>query len=229
MTGEITCLNLLSNWELFEGLGWAGFVGLWPVQVTWGPTLGWMLDPGGSEVKASAHDEGDPGSILGSEDPLEKEMATHSSILAWRIPETGESGGLPSLGSHRVRQDWSDLAAAGHAENSINDISFVAHSDLVMENRLQKSKGNLKSYMGLPDDSDGKASACNAGNRGSISGSEDPLEKEMATHSSTLAWKIPWMEESGGLQSMGSQRVGHNWATSFRLKSYIGKVCKNRY
>ena len=41
-------------------------------------------------------------------------------------------------------------------------------------------------------------------------GQEDPLEKEMATHSSTRAWKIPWTEGSGGLQSMGSQRVGHN-------------------
>ena len=41
-------------------------------------------------------------------------------------------------------------------------------------------------------------------------GWEDPLEKEMATHSSILAWKIPWTEEPGGLQSMGSQRVGHN-------------------
>ena len=39
---------------------------------------------------------------------------------------------------------------------------------------------------------------------------EDPLEKEMATHSSTLAWKIPWTEEPGSLQSMGSQRVGHD-------------------
>ena len=39
---------------------------------------------------------------------------------------------------------------------------------------------------------------------------EDPLEKEMAAHSSTLAWKIPWMEEPGGLQSMGLQRVGHD-------------------
>ena len=39
---------------------------------------------------------------------------------------------------------------------------------------------------------------------------EDPLEKEMATHSSTLAWKIPWIEEPGRLQSMGSQRVGHD-------------------
>ena len=41
-------------------------------------------------------------------------------------------------------------------------------------------------------------------------GQEDPLEKEMATHSSTLAWRIPWTEEPGGLQSMGSQRAGHD-------------------
>ena len=43
---------------------------------------------------------------------LEKEMASHSSVLAWRIPGMGESGGLPSMGSHRVRHDWSDLAGA---------------------------------------------------------------------------------------------------------------------
>ena len=41
-------------------------------------------------------------------------------------------------------------------------------------------------------------------------GWEDPLEKEMATHSSTLAWKIPWVEEPARLQSMGSQRIGHD-------------------
>ena len=45
-------------------------------------------------------------------------------------------------------------------------------------------------------------------------GWEDPLEKEMAIHSSTIAWKIPWTEELGRLQSMGSQRVGHDGATS---------------
>ena len=45
-------------------------------------------------------------------------------------------------------------------------------------------------------------------------GWEDSLEKERATHSSTLAWKIPWMEEPGRLQSMGLQGVGHDWATS---------------
>ena len=46
-------------------------------------------------------------------------------------------------------------------------------------------------------------------------GREDPLEKGVATHSDTLAWRIPWTEEPGGLQSMGSQRVGHNCATNF--------------
>ena len=64
--------------------------------------------------------------------------------------------------------------------------------------------------MGFPGDSDGKESTCNAGDSGLIPGSEDPLEKEMATHSSILAWEIPWTEVSGRLQSMGSQRVGHD-------------------
>ena len=43
---------------------------------------------------------------------LEEEMAAHSSVLVWRIPGMGEPGGLPSMGSHRVRHDWSDFAAA---------------------------------------------------------------------------------------------------------------------
>ena len=51
----------------------------------------------------------------------------------------------------------------------------------------------------------GKESVCNAGDVGSIPGSGDPLEKDMATHSSILAWRIPWTEEPGRLQSMGMQ------------------------
>ena len=66
---------------------------------------------------------------------------------------------------------------------------------------------------GFPGGSDSKASSCNAGDPGQSLGREDPLEKEMATHSSTLAWKIPWKEEPGGLQFMGSQRVGHDYFT----------------
>ena len=77
----------------------------------------------------------------------------------------------------------------------------------------------ILSEVGFPSGSDGKASACNAGDLGSIPGREDSLEKEMATHSSTLAWKIPWTEEPCKLQSTGSQRVGHDSATSLYLLS----------
>ena len=62
----------------------------------------------------------------------------------------------------------------------------------------------------FPGGSDSKESACSAGDWVRSLGQEDPLEKEMATHSSILAWKIPWMKEAGRLQSMGSQRVGHD-------------------
>ena len=60
---------------------------------------------GGSDGKESTCNLGDLGSIPGWEDPLEEGMATHSSVLAWRIPGAGEPGGLPSMGSHRVGHD----------------------------------------------------------------------------------------------------------------------------
>ena len=62
---------------------------------------------------------------------LEKEMATHSSVLAYRIPGTGEPGGLPSMGSHRVRHDWSNLAAAAAAAAKPSKIPF--NSDPVIQ------------------------------------------------------------------------------------------------
>ena len=61
--------------------------------------------------------------------------------------------------------------------------------------------------MGFPGGSGVKNSPANGGNSSLIPGSVDPLEKEMATHSSILAWEIPWTEEPGGLQSMGSQNI----------------------
>ena len=110
---------------------------------------------------------------------LEKEMATHSSVLAWRIPGTGEPGGLPSLGSHRVGHDWSDLAAAA-----------VAAQRLKRQSTMRETWGRSR------------------------------------------GWEVPWRRkrqptpvllprESHGwmsLMSMGSQRVGHNWATSLSLQ-----------
>ena len=53
---------------------------------------------------------------------------------------------------------------------------------------------------------------------------EDLLKKEMATHSSILAWKTPWREEPGGLQSMGSQRVRHDWATSLSFLNHLYRI-----
>ena len=80
---------------------------------------------------------------------LEKEMATHSSILAWRIPGMGEPGGLPSVGLHRVGHDWSNLAAA--------------------EERQRDLQNDFKNR-GFPSGSAGKESACNAGDLDSIPG-----------------------------------------------------------
>ena len=64
--------------------------------------------------------------------------------------------------------------------------------------------------LGFPGSSAGKESICNAGDPSLILGWEDPLEEGMATHSSILAWRIPWTEEPGGLQFTGLQRVGHD-------------------
>ena len=80
---------------------------------------------------------------------LEKAMATHSSVLAWRIPRTAEPGGLLSMGSHRVGHDWSGLAAAAAA---------------VLSTILSKV------ICGFPGGSDGKESTSSAGDMGSIPG-----------------------------------------------------------
>ena len=74
---------------------------------------------------------------------------------------------------------------------------------------MKKSEScyEASNILGFPGSSEGKASACNAGDQGLIPGSGRPLENEMAIHSSILTWRIPWTEEPGRLQSMGSQRV----------------------
>ena len=128
--------------------------------------------------------------FLGQEDPLEKGMATYSSILACKIPWTEESGGLQSMQSQRVRHDWavSPQCLVWHCLVG-NDfwVSLVAQ---MVKNLPAVQETWVRSL-----------------------GWEDPLEKGTAPHSSILAWRIPWTEEPGRLQSMGSQRVTHYWAT----------------
>ena len=81
---------------------------------------------------------------------------------------------------------------------------------------------HFKYYFGeMPCVSDSKASACNAGDLGQSLDQEDLLEKEMATHSSTLAWTIPRIEETSRLQSMGSQSQTRLSSFTSQVKSYI--------
>ena len=141
-------------------------------------------------------------------------MAICSSILAWKTPWTEEAGWLPSMGSQRVRHDWAPNKQAmywvgAYGKIQMNDLAnpvlysirewsvhllYTAGASLVAQTvkRLPAMRETSVPFLGR----------------------EDPLEKEMAIHSSTLAWKISWTEKPGRLQSMGSQRVRHDWATS---------------
>ena len=65
-------------------------------------------------------------------------------------------------------------------------------------------------FLGFPSCSASKEPSCNVGDLSLMPGWEDPLEEGIATHSSNLAWRIPWTEQPGRLQSMGSQRIGHD-------------------
>ena len=76
--------------------------------------------------------------------------------------------------------------------------------------RLSSISSSSKLQVSFPGGSDSKESACNVGDLGLIPGSGNSVEKGMATHSSIFAWRIPWTEEPGGLQSMRLQRVRHD-------------------
>ena len=138
-------------------------------------------------------------------------MATHSSVLAWRIPGMGKPGGLPSMGSPRVGHDWSNLAAAAKKMQNLYTST---------RNKYGEGNGNLLQYSCLENPMDrGAWWAAVHGVAWSWTRLSDftftfhfpALEKEMATHSSVLAWRIPETGEPGGLPSMGSHRVGHGW------------------
>ena len=121
--------------------------------------------------------------FLGWEVPLEKGMAIHSSILTWRIPWTEKPGGLQSVGSQRVRHDWAT---------------------------------NIHTHIGLPRWLSGKESACQC-RRYRRCGfdpwvGKSPWRRKWQPIPVFLPGKIPWTEEPGRLQSMGLQRVGHDWA-----------------
>ena len=132
-----------------------------------------------------------------------KARAPHSSALAWKIPWTEEPGGLQSMGSWRVGHDWATslslftfmhwrrkchptpvlLPGKSHGRRSL--VGYTVHG--VAKSRTRLSDFTLTFHF-------------------------HASEKEMATHSSVLAWRIPGTGEPDGLPSMGSHRVGHDWS-----------------
>ena len=146
---------------------------------------------------------------LGGEDPLEKEMATHSSILAWKIPWMEEPGRLQLIELLRVGHEW--------VTNILKIVSVLGHYRCIVRASLRASKSNTHVFCW-------QAWLPSSFYPGLTLGREDLLGREMATHSSTLAWKIPWMEEPGRLQFMGSQRVQHDWTTSLKKLSDLDKI-----
>ena len=120
---------------------------------------------------------------LGWKDPLEEEIATHSIILAWKIPWAEKCGGLysPNGEGDGTPLQYSCL------ENPMDGGAWWAAVHGVAKSRTQLN--DFTFTFGF-----------------------HALEKEMATHSSVLAWRIPGMGEPGGLPSMGLHRVGHDWS-----------------
>ena len=97
---------------------------------------------------------------------------------------------------------------------------------LGQEDPLERDRLPTPVFLGFPDGSVSKESACNAGGLGLIPGLGRSLEKGTATHSSILAWRIPQTEEPGRLQSMGSPRVRHD--SNFHFLSHSSKQLKQR-
>ena len=95
-------------------------------------------------------------------------------------------------------------------EARINHLTHFLPVETHQLRQVKQTCTNTKETYSLPDGSDGKEAACNAGNWVQSLGWEDPLKECTATHSSILTWRIPWTEEPGGLQLMGLQRVGYD-------------------
>ena len=128
--------------------------------------------------------------------PIQWTWVWASSRKWWR---TGKPGVLQFMGLQQVGHDWDWTT-------SITSLLCALYHDEEL---------NLTEC--FPGGSKGKESACNQETQVRSLGWEDPLEKEMATHSSILAWRIPWTEKPGRLQFTGSRRVGHDWVTSCSL------------
>ena len=147
-------------------------------------------------------------------------MATHSSILAWRIPWTEEPGGLQPMGFHRVRHDWSGLACLNEVKHSFLNTPRQMYLHFSLGSTLCHPHCSHTTFQA---DSNSPVCIYVFSTRTKADSFKFTffffslghlLETEMAIHSSILAKRILWTEEPGLLQSMGSKRGEHDWATN---------------
>ena len=132
---------------------------------------------------------------LGQENPLEKEMASHSSILAWRIPWTEEPDRLQSMGLQRLGRDWVTNTFLGFPGSSAGKESACNvgpwFDSCVGKISWRRAMLPTAVFMGFPCASDSEESVWNVEDLCSIPGWGDPLEEGMAIYSSIVAWRIP--------------------------------------
>ena len=170
-------------------------------------------------------------------------MAIHSRTIAWKIPWTEEPGRLQPTGSQRVGHDWATslsflffhyglkcFSMRGNMRQYKDEIFTVLPTCWFTSSCSAHGKKTHERFPRVLFFIPGTWTSLVAQTVKCLStmrktwvrslGREDPLEKEMAIHSSTLAWKIPWTEEPGRLQSMGSQRVRHDWVTELTDLTY---------
>ena len=140
------------------------------------------------------------------EDPLEKRMAMHSNIFAWRISWTEEPGGLLYMGSQKVGHNWATNTRVMQSEFKRTHqgllsmrYTFIWASQLVQWKRISLPMQETQ----LPS-----------------LAQEDPLEKEMTTHSSIFVWEIQWTEEPGE-PPWGRRRVGHDLVTKQQQQNFL--------
>ena len=149
---------------------------------------------------------------------MEKEMATHSSILAWKIPWTEEPDGLGTKSQNRINSQHREASSSSGVKKKCREKH--ERKDLIPYSLKFTSRyGSPLQYSCLENPMDGEAwwAAVHGVPKSRTQLSNftftfhfHALEKEMATHSSVLAWRIPRTGEPGGLPSMGSHRVGHD-------------------
>ena len=160
----------------------------------------------------------------GQEVPLEEEMTTHSSILAWRIPWTVEPGGQQSIGSQRVRHDWAYTHTRLDAWQCASYFKYILFNLYNVQGDIVNLSiwwiRNLRFYFkllveGFPGGSVVKNPPAEQKTQVHSLGWEDPLEKEMANYSGILAWEIPSTENVAlvGYSSWNHKRVRHDLMT----------------